>query len=107
YTFTVAGFTAGVTGATPNGYNNGTFTCTASSATTLTLSNGNAVAETNVGSAAYTALMSRISSGKLVGSEAHYIIEYALTAAPGTFNPSFQNPLGYEMVIASLGLASS
>jgi hypothetical protein len=43
YTFTVTGFT--------NTANNGTFQCTASTATTLTLQNANSVAETHAGTA--------------------------------------------------------
>lgn len=104
YTFTVAGFPA-----VAGGSNNGTFTCTASTATTLTLNNGEAVAATHAGTASYTALMARLSNGKLVGSEAHYMIEYALTApgSAGTFNPGFQNPLGYGMLVASVAIKSS
>jgi hypothetical protein len=55
YSFTVAGFT--------HSQNNGVFTCTASTATTLTLSNGAAIAETHAGTAAYTVQMSQISNG--------------------------------------------
>jgi hypothetical protein len=101
YTFTVAGF--------PLAQNNGTFTCTASSATTLTLNNGSAIAQTNAATAAYVAPMSVIASGKVVGSEAHYMVEYGLTAAgsAGSFNPNFSNPLGYEMVIASIAIQST
>jgi hypothetical protein len=100
YTFTVTGFT--------NAANNGTFTCTASTATTLTLSNGVAVAQTGAsGSAAYTPLTKLIGSGVLVGSEAHYMIEYALTSGTGTFNPGFQNPLGYAVLVASVAIKSS
>jgi hypothetical protein len=101
YQFTVAGFT--------HAQNNGVFICTASTATTLTLTNGQAIAETHAGTAAYVAPMAALASGKMVGSEAHYMIEYGLTAAgsAGSFNPSFSNPLGYEMVIASFSIQST
>ena len=103
YTFTVTGFV------NEGGANNGTYLCTASSANTLTLSNGSGVPETHAGTAATTAPMKQISTGKLVGSEAHYMIEYALTApgSAGSFNPSFLNPLGYQMVICSIAIQSS
>src|SRR5271157_494478 len=78
YIFTVAGFV--------NAGNNGVFTCTASTATTLTLSNGVSVAETHAGTAAYTLPMLQVGNGKLVGSEAHYIVEFQ-TVAAGTYNP--------------------
>jgi Ice-binding-like len=109
YQFTVTGFLDGVTGANPNGYNNGVFNCTASTATTLTLSNGAAISETHAGTAAYVAPMTQLSNGALVGSEAHYMVEYALTApgSAGSFNPGFSNPLGYEMVVASIAIKSS
>jgi hypothetical protein len=76
------------------------------------MKNGNVFAAGTVGTggvAGAGAAMSVISSGKLVGSEAHYIVEYGLTAAgsAGSFNPSFSNPLGYEMVIASIGILST
>jgi hypothetical protein len=105
YTFTVAGFTH-----SQNNSPAGTqFTCTASTATTLTLSNGVAIAETHAGTAAYAQPMVQIGNGKLVGSEAHYMVEYALTAAgsAGTFNPGFQNPLGYAMLVASVAIKST
>jgi Ice-binding-like len=59
--------------------------------------------------AASGAAMNVISSGKLVGSEAHYIVEYGLTAAgsAGSFNPNFSNPLGYEMIICSIAIEST
>jgi hypothetical protein len=103
FTFTVIGFVAEL------GANNGVFVCTASTATTLTLSNGTAVAETHAGSAAYQNQMTKIANGTLVGSEAHYMVEYALTApgSAGSFNPGFLNPLGYEMVVASIAIKSS
>lgn len=100
--FTVTGFT--------NALNNGTFTATASSATTLTLSNGNAIAQTGATAhAAYSPLMTQIGNGKLVNSEAHYMIEYGLVPAggAGTYNPGFQNPLGYPVIVASLAIKSS
>lgn len=98
-TFTVAGFV--------NAVNNGVFVCTGSTATTLTLLNGNAIAETHAGTAAYTPLMTRIGGGKLVGSEAHYLVEYYATPGTGTFNPGFANPLGYNMLVGSVAIKSS
>jgi hypothetical protein len=76
------------------------------------MKNGNVFSAGTVGTggvAGTGAAMSVISSGKLVGSEAHYMVEYGLTAAgsAGSFNPSFSNPLGYEMVIASIGILST
>jgi hypothetical protein len=64
----------------------------------------------NVGGGVATgAAMTQISTGKLVGSEAHYMVEYGTTApgSAGSFNPNFSNPLGYEMVIASIGILST
>lgn len=95
--FTVTGFV--------NAGNNGVFTCTASTATTLTLSNGVSVAETHAGAAAYTPLMLQIGNGKLVGSEAHYIVEFQ-TVAAGTYNPGFNNPLGYPVLVGSIAIQS-
>jgi hypothetical protein len=76
------------------------------------MKNGNVFSAGTVGTggvAGTGAAMQQIGSGKLVGSEAHYMVEYALTAAgsAGSFNPSFSNPLGYEMVIATIGLKSA
>ena len=52
------------------------------------------------------AAMSMVSCGKLVGSEAHWMVEYAITAAgsAGSFDPYFNNPLEYEMVVATLAI---
>jgi hypothetical protein len=53
-------------------------------------------------------VVSRISNGKLVGSEAHYTIEYAVpAAASATTQLSFSNPLGYEMVVGTIALKHS
>jgi hypothetical protein len=76
------------------------------------MKNGNVFSAGTVGTggvAGTGAAMSMIGNGKLVGSEAHYMVEYALTAAgsAGSFNPSFSNPLGYEMIIATIGLKSA
>ena len=62
-----------------------------------------------IGSPASGAAMTQISTGKLVGSEAHYIVEFGLTAAgsAGVFNPNFANPLGQDMVIATIAIKSS
>jgi hypothetical protein len=52
--------------------------------------------------------VSRISNGKLVGSEAHYMVEYAIpAAASATTQLSFSNPLGYEMVVGTIALKHS
>lgn len=53
--------------------------------------------------------LTAISSGKLVGSEAHYIVEYGLTAAgsAGAYDPNFSNPFEYEMVVGSIAIKSS
>jgi hypothetical protein len=102
YLFTVTGFV------NEGGANNGVFTCTASTPTTLTLTNGSAVNETHSGAAAYTVPMAEIANGTLVGSEAHYSVEYALVAGNGaSYNPGFSNPLGYEMVVCSIAIKSS
>jgi hypothetical protein len=70
-------------------------------------SNAFAVGTVGTGGVAGTGpAMQMISHGKLVGSEAHYIVEYALVAA-GTWNPGFSNPLGYPMLIGSVAIKSS
>jgi hypothetical protein len=46
----------------------------------------------------------RLTSGKLVGSEAHYLVEYAIQSGAGAWTPSFANPLGYETIIAAVAL---
>ena len=99
--FTVAGFVNSVNNS-PAGT---TFTCTASTATTLTLSNGVAISETHAGTAAYTPLMLQVGQGKLVGSEAHYIVEFQ-TVLAGTYNPGFNNPLGYPLLVGSIAIQS-
>lgn len=76
------------------------------------MKSGNVFAPGTVGTggvAGTGAAMSQVASGKLVGSEAHYMVEYALTApgSAGSFNPSFSNPLGYEMVVCNIALLSS
>jgi len=99
YTFMVAGFV--------NASNNGTFVCTASSATQLTLTNGSAIAESHAATAAYTAPMSQIGNGLLVGgSQARYLVEFGAVVT-GTYNPGFNNPLGYSMLVGSIGLNSN
>jgi hypothetical protein len=68
------------------------------------------VGEAGIGSPPVAgAAMTSISNGKLVGSAAHYMVEYALTGpnTAGTYDPNFSNPLGYEMVVASIAIASS
>jgi DNA/RNA endonuclease YhcR with UshA esterase domain len=76
-------------------------------------SSGNAFSAGTVsdvgGSPASGAAMTQISTGRLVGSEAHYIVEFGLTAAgsAGVFNPNFVNPFGYRMVVATIAIKSS
>lgn len=101
YIFTATGF-----GST---LNDGVFTCTASTATSLTLNNGGALLATaQTGHVAYTQPMIEIGNGMLVGSEAHYMVEYALVpSTAGTVNPGFENPLGYPMLVASIAVQSN
>ena len=69
--------------------------------------NSNAFAVGTTG-ALVPAPLQLISHGKLVGSEAHYAVGYALVTAAGSpYNPGFSNPLGYPMLIASLAIKSS
>lgn len=51
------------------------------------------------------AAMTMVASGKLVGSEAHWMVEAALVSS-GTYDPCFSNPLEYEMVVATLALTA-
>jgi hypothetical protein len=67
-TFTVAGFT--------NGVNNGTFIATASSATTLTLENGGAIAETHVATATAQETISPIAN-QLGAASAYELLAYS------------------------------
>jgi hypothetical protein len=55
------------------------------------------------------AAMSMAACGKLVGSEAHWMVEYALTApgSAGSFDPYFNNPLEYEMVVATIAIKAA
>jgi hypothetical protein len=48
-----------------------------------------------------------LSRGVLVGSEAHYMIQYQVQTSAGAINPGFVNPLGYEMLVASVALKHS
>jgi hypothetical protein len=48
-----------------------------------------------------------VSSGKLVGSEAHYLVEWGVQGAPGSWTPQFANPLGYETLIAAVAISHS
>ncbi len=43
-------------------------------------------------------------SGKLVGSEAHYLAEWAAITGSGLWTPQFSNPLGYETLMAAVAL---
>jgi hypothetical protein len=76
------------------------------------MKSGNAFAPGTVNvtaGAASGAAMTQIGNGTLVGSEAHYLVEYALTAAgsAGSFNPNFSNPLGYPVLVGSIAIKSS
>jgi len=46
----------------------------------------------------------RLSSGKLVGSEAHYVVEWGIQTAAGSWTPQFANPLGYETVLVAVAI---
>lgn len=47
---------------------------------------------------------SLISSGKLVGSEAHYMIQWGVQTGAGGWQPKFANPLGYETLVAGVSI---
>ena len=49
----------------------------------------------------------RVANGKLVGSEAHYLIEWGIQTAAGAYTPMFANPLGYETLIAAIAIQHS
>jgi hypothetical protein len=48
-------------------------------------------------------LYSEVANGRLVGSEAHYLIQWG-SPATSPWTPSFANPLGYETVLAAFAL---
>jgi hypothetical protein len=48
-----------------------------------------------------------ISNGKLVGSEAHYLVEYGTQIGAGSWTPQFANPLGYETLEIAFALKHS
>lgn len=50
---------------------------------------------------------SRITNGKLVGSEAHYMTEWGIQTSSGSWTPKFANPLGYETLIAAIAIKHS
>jgi hypothetical protein len=50
---------------------------------------------------------SRVFNGKLVGSEAHYLVQWGIQTAAGSYTPQFANPLGYETVLAAIALSHS
>jgi hypothetical protein len=79
------------------GGGNGAVTVTA---TTVITAPGGSGSITNGG-------YSRASNGKLVGSEAHYLVEWGVQGAPGSWTPSFANPLGYETLIAAVAISHS
>jgi hypothetical protein len=49
----------------------------------------------------------RVTNGKLVGSEAHYLVEFGVQAAAGSWTPQFANPLGYETILLAVALKHS
>jgi hypothetical protein len=49
----------------------------------------------------------RVSNGKLVGSQAHYLIEWGVQTVAGSWTPQFANPLGYETLVAAVALKHS
>lgn len=74
------------------------------------MKSGNAfsLGKVNQGGTDTTDAVSSISNGALVGSEAHYAVEYAIPAASSaTTKLYFSNPLGYEMIVANIALKSS
>jgi hypothetical protein len=48
-----------------------------------------------------------VANGKLVGSEAHYLVEWGIQTAAGSYTPQFANPLGYETLIAAVAIKHS
>ncbi len=68
------------------------------------MKSGNVFAPGIIGSPAEP--MTQIGSGTLVGSEAHYLTEFAAVPA-GTWAPGFSNPLGYSMLVASVAISST
>ncbi len=80
YTVTVQGFT--------NTVNNGTFTCTASTGTTLTLSNGSAVAETNPAEVGLSKPDTGMAVGQNDGNTYETLIDLAHGQIIGTWDSS-------------------
>lgn len=74
------------------------------------MKSGNAfsLGKVNQGGTDTTDAVSSISNGALVGSEAHYAVEYAIPAAANAATLLyFSNPLGYEMLVANIALKHS
>jgi hypothetical protein len=62
----------------------------------------------NQGGADTADAVTMLSQGKLVGSEAHYMVSYATPAASSaTTYLYFSNPLGYEMLVGNIALKHS
>jgi len=68
-----------------------------------TLNGGSAVGSPAVAVGGY----SLVANGKLVGSEAHYMIEWGIQTAAGVWTPTFANPIGYDTIIAAIALSHS
>ncbi len=47
---------------------------------------------------------SMVSNGKLVGSQAHFLVEWGIQTASGSYTPQFANPLGYETILAAIAI---
>ena len=66
------------------------------------------VGNVNQGGTNTADVVTQIGTGKLVGSEAHYMVSFATPAsASATTYLSFSNPLGYEMIVANIALKHS
>src|SRR5208337_267625 len=68
-----------------------------------TLHGGSAAGSPPVASGGY----GMVANGKLVGSEAHYLIEWGVQTTAGSWTPSFANPIGYDTIIAAIALKHS
>lgn len=54
-----------------------------------------------------TAGYSTIASGKLVGSQAHFLVQWGIQTSAGAWTPQFSNPQQYETVLAAIALSHS
>jgi PA14 domain/Putative phage tail protein len=99
FRFTVTGF--------PNAANNGTFVCTASSSTSLTLNNANGVAQTHAGSAediAYHYHFSTADAGK--SAQIWYQFNYSLISEQDTAIVPSSAPIGGSTVNYAIQLSN-